>query len=250
MYRMFDVFACACLFVALGFASYAKPYQPQVKGGFRHCLSMEYRAPEGKPMSKIGQKRDSVVLDEHGNQIELISFTEGKPAQSNKVANKYNPKGQLSEATYYSKDGKAVVSYIFTYDANANLISDETKNSDGKTTAKAYYKYDKNNFLIQTDYIVIENDKEVLTNSDIYQNDSNGNMIVQTNVQPNGSKMDVTYQYKYDSCKNISKLIRTSFDNYKFVKEFKYDSHGNIIEELYPDDKGKIILRVEYRYTE
>ena len=50
--------------------------------------------------------------------------------------------------------------------------------------------------------------------------------------------------------KNISKLIRTSFDNYKFVKEFKYDSHGNITEELYPDDNGKIILRVEYRYTE
>ena len=78
-------------------------------------------------MSKIGQKRDSLVFDEHGNQIELISFSEGKPAQSNNVANKYNDKGQLSEATYYSKDGKAVVSYIYTYDANANLISDETK---------------------------------------------------------------------------------------------------------------------------
>ena len=47
MYRMFDVFACACLFVALGFACYAKPYQPQVKGGFRHSVSIEYRAPEG-----------------------------------------------------------------------------------------------------------------------------------------------------------------------------------------------------------
>ena len=249
MCRMYVFIACVCVFLAVGYSSYAKPYQPQVKGGYRHCMSIEYRAQDGKPMSKIGQNRDSLVIDEHGNQIELISFSEGKLSQSNKIANRYNDKGQLSEATYYSADGKPVVTYAYTYDDNANLVGESTKNSDGKVTAKANHKYDRANILIQTDYIIIEDGKEVVTNSDLYKNDNNGNMIVQTNVQANGSKMDVTYEYVYDKNKNITKLTRTSFDNYKFVKEFKYDRFGNIIEELYPDDNGKIVMRVVYRFT-
>lgn len=238
-----------CFSIFMSGTIMAKPYQPQVKGGYRHCIIMEYRAEGGKPISKIGHKRDSLVIDEKGHQTELITFSDGKITQSNRVENRYNDKGQLSEATYYSVEGKAVVRYAYFYDDKANLISDETKDGAGKVTAKANYKYDRNNFLIQTDYYTIENGKEVLTNSDLYKNDNKGNMIVQTNVQANGSKMDVTYVYVYDKNDNITKLTRTSFDNYKFVEEFKYDRFGNVIEDLYPDEKGKIVLRVVYNYT-
>ena len=78
-----------CFYFTFQYPGYSKPAEPQVKGGFRSCTATEYRYKSGKIDQKTGQKSSTVIFDEKGNQIELISYEENKISQKYKIENKY-----------------------------------------------------------------------------------------------------------------------------------------------------------------
>ena len=82
------------LFISLIFLSpvsvSAKKYQPHVKGGFKSLTLTDYRYESGYKDAKSIEKTATLNFDEKGNQIEIISYSEGKVAQKNKIENKYN----------------------------------------------------------------------------------------------------------------------------------------------------------------
>ena len=141
------------LFISLIFLSpvsvSAKKYQPHVKGGFKSLTLTDYRYESGYKDAKSIEKTATLNFDEKGNQIEIISYSEGKVAQKNKIENKYNSDGLLIESVYFDVSGNLAARFTFHYDNNTNIIYDTTYNALGEVKDRGAYKYDKNNFLIE-----------------------------------------------------------------------------------------------------
>lgn len=256
---------------------FSKPYQPQVNGGFRSVVVMEYRYSGSKVNMNSGVKSYSSKFDEHGNLIEMISYENNKISSTIRLKNKYNSKGLLVELAYFDETGKPTGKFSYGYDDNANMILDTMYNAQGEMTTKGYHKYDKNNFLIEETYVVKIDSTEWSKGTTYFQNDKWGNKIVEsanhsmnisaevtsevnlengvtkskvnTNQTPSQSLDKITYEYKYDDKGNILRQVRTSFDGYKLIHEFKYDEFGNIIEQISFDEKGKPYLKTVFEYS-
>jgi YD repeat-containing protein len=258
------------------FQCFAKPYQPQVKGGFKSFTTTEYRYDAGKPTPKSVEKISTTILDKNGNMVETIFYEKGKITQKFKITNKYDEKGLLIETIYFDMKGKPFNKNSYNYDSRTNKINDTTKNASGEITQIGTYVYDKNDFLIQEIHKVRIDKDEFSTGVTYFKNDKFGNRIEEyanntseisanvsseinlddkaknksdVSVQSKNSGTKITYNYKYDKQNNIIKDVRTSFDNFKLVHEYKYDEFGNITEILYPDDKGKIVMKNVNEYS-
>lgn len=257
-----------------------KPYQPQVKGGFKSCTTTEYRYKAGKIVNKAGEISDTRNFDDKGNMIEIISYENNKISGKYKMAVKYDSRNLPIEEITFDQSGKPKFKTIYVYDANTNKIADTTIIvASGVVWQRSSYQYDKNNFLIAETHEVRIDTNEYSKGTTYFKNDDKGNKIVESavrsaeisaevsgemnledqngkskgdaKVESKGEMSDVTYKYTYDAKGNIIKEIRISPDGYKFVKEFKYDQFGNVIEEYYPpadDDKEKYSLRRVYVY--
>ncbi len=228
----------------------SKPEKPQVIGGFTKCEVTEIRyKPAGSNKIESKTKINTIIYDENGNTIEVNDYDKGKISYTSKVKNKYNDKKLVIESEYYDKDGKIFLKNTYEYDKNLNKIASHTFNQKNEESSSVKYIYDKNDFLTKEIYYNRENKKDVFTNSNTLKNDKFGNRIEEINEQISGSKSTVTYEYKYDSKNNIIREVRTSFDNYKFIREYKYDEFGNMIETHYFDDNGKLAMIVKYEYS-
>lgn len=256
----------------------AKPYEPQVKGGFKKSTSTEYRYEPGKSKPVKIEKRSEQIFDEHGNMIEIISYDEGKKGQSNKIGNKYNEKGLLTETVYFDDKSNPVIRFTYNYDNKNNMIGNITYSNTGEVTEKGTYIYDENNFLVEEKHEVRIEKNEFSSGTTYYKNDKFGNKLVEsanhtsvmsvnvsskanlenktidtkTNIQTDDSNKQldkITHEYNYDDKNNVTKDVRISFDNSKFIKYYKWDKFGNMIEEAYPDDNGFISFKVLYEYS-
>jgi hypothetical protein len=260
---------------------FTKPYEPQVKGGYKSCTATEYRYKSGKIVNKSGEKINTVIIDDKGSPIESIYYENNKISQKNKSINKYDSKNLLIETVIFDGTGKPMYKIAFAYDEQTNMIGDTTyKLTDGDVWQRGSYKYDKNNFLIEETHEVRIDSNEFSKGTTYYKNDKNGNKIEEsairsldisanvssevnlnnkdnqskseTSVQSNSNYSTVKYEYKYDKNNNIIKQTRIGIDDFKLVKEYKYDNFGNIIEEFYPSDdsdKDKNSMRRVYEYS-
>ncbi len=228
----------------------SKPEKPSVSGGFTKCDEIEIRyEPAGSNKIKSKIKVGTTIFDEKGYLIKMISYDEGKVSFTGILKNKYNENNLIIESEYYTDAGKMFRKETYEYDKNMNKIFSHTYNEKNEEVSSIKYDYDKNNFLIKEIYYIRENNKDVFTNSNTLKNDKNGNRIEEINEQISGSQSKVIYQYKYDDKNNIIREVRTSFDNYKFIREYKYDEFGNMTETHYFDDNGKLALIRKLEYS-
>ncbi len=116
------------------YQNYSKPAEPQVKGGYKSFTVKEFRYNAVKQHKK-GEITYIQILDEKGNKIESISYGEKNKAYKNKIENKYNSVGLLSEMLMYNIEGKQAVKFTYNYDEKKNLITDITYDNKGKKTA-------------------------------------------------------------------------------------------------------------------
>lgn len=256
------------------YQTFTKPAEPQVKGGYKTCTVTEYRYTAGKP-NKKGDLQYKQILDEMGNQIGIISYVENKKTYKNKIENKYNSSGLLSETIYFDIEGKASVKFTFTYDERTNKISDVTFNSAGEVTSRGFYKYDGNNYLIEeTHEVRIVND-EFGTGKTFFKNDSRGNKIeesanhssefsvevsAEVDLGDNKSKSEVlqeqspaslenvTYEYEYNDKNQIIRDVRNGIGGTKLIHGYSYDKFGNILERISYDENDKPALKMVYEY--
>jgi hypothetical protein len=255
---------------------FAKPYEPQVKGGFKSCTVTEYRYKPGKIVLKNGEMSYAQNYDDKGNQIELIYYENNKISSRNKVENKYNAAGLLSESVYFDKTGKVSTKFTYSYDDKTNLIGNVTYNAKGEVTERGTYVYDKNNFMIEETHEVRIGENEFYKGTTNYINDAKGNKIaeiavrssnvsVSVNAEVNLEDKDknksevkteesaappdtVKYEYQYDDKGNITKETRISFDGFKLIKGYKYDEFGNLKEQIYFDENDKPVMTTVFEY--
>lgn len=252
---------------------YSKPAEPQVKGGYKSCTVTEYRYTSGK-QNKKGEIQYKQILDEKGNPVESISFGEKSKTYRNKIENKYNSVGLLSEMVMYSIEGKQAVKYTYNYDERNNLIADISYDNKGKKTAKGSYFYDINGFLIkETHELYYDSDTSVGVT--YFKNDKFGNRIeesanhssefsaeVSAEVDLGGNQSEsvvkieqapteldkVTYQYEYNDKNQIIKDIRYGIGGTKLIHGYTYDQFGNITELISFDEDGKPAVKLVYEY--
>ena len=262
------------------YQSFAKPYQPQVKGGFKSCTTTEYRYKAGKNVNKAGEITDTRNFDDKGNMVEVISYEQNKMSNKYKMTLKYDSRNLPIEEISFDETGKPKFKVTYAYDEKTNKIGDTSCIfATGEVWQRGSYKYDRNNFLIAETHEVRIDTNQYSKGTTYYKNDDKGNKIVEgairsaeisaevsgeknlaekdgqskveASVQCKGEMSDVTYKYNYDAKGYIIKEIRISTDGYRFVKEYKYDQFGNITEEFYPpadDDKEKYSLRRVFVY--
>lgn len=267
------------LFFFLQQITFAKPYQPQVKGGFKNVIVNEFKYKGGKVDLKSSQRSYTAIIDAKGNQTEINSYKDNNisPKDVIRIKNKYNSKGLLVESIYCDFSGKQFTKFTFGYDSQNNMVCDTIYNEKNQATTRGYHKFDKNNFLIEETYEVKIDSTEWSKGTTYFQNDKWGNKIVEsanhsmnistevtsevnlengetkskvnTTETPSNSLDKITYEYKYDDKGNILRQVRTSFDGYKLIYEFKYDEFGNMIEQISFDEKGKPYMKTVFEYS-
>jgi hypothetical protein len=253
--------------------SFSKPAEPQVKGGYKTCTVTEYRYTAGKP-NKKGEIQYKLIFDDKGNQIEIVSYDENKKTYKNKVSNKYNASGLLSETIYFDIEGKASVKFTYSYDERMNLITDITYDKDDKKTAKGSYFYDENDFLVKEVH-EFYTDNDVATGVTYFKNDKFGNKLeesanhsseisvevsAEVDLGNNTSKSEVlqeqspaeldkvTYEYEYNDKNQIIKDIRNGIGGTKLIHGYSYDKFGNILERISYDENNKPAVKLVYEY--
>ena len=255
--------------------TYTKPAEPQVKGAFKKCTSTEYRYKSGKIDPKSKKIRYVQILDDEGNQVELISYDDNKEEHKNKIGNKYNADGLLSETVFFDESGKPIVKFTYNYDERKNLINDAQYDRDNKLSQIGSYKYDDNNFLIEETHIFYM-DGDSVKGVTYYKNDKYGNVIEESanhsseisvevssevNLSDNTVESEVkqeqstanldktTYQYEYDKKGQIIKKVRNGIGGTKLIYGFAYDEFGNIIEQIDYFEDGKPAVKTVSEYT-
>ena len=227
----------------------SKPEKPNVLGSYTKCDEIEIRyKPAGSNKIESKVKTATNYYDEKGYIIKTDNYEEDKIIFTGVIKNKYNEKNQLIETEFYNKD-KLIQKNTYEYDQKSNKIASHNFNEKNVEIQSVKYNYDKNDFLTKEIFYNRENNKDVFTNSNTFINDKFGNRIEEINEQPSGSKSKVTYKYKYDKNNNITREERISFDNFKFVREYRYDEFGNIIETHYFDDNVKLVMIRKMEYS-
>lgn len=254
---------------------FGKPYEPQVKGGFKTCSVYEIRFKNGKIDEKSRKIEYSQNYDKNGNITEMVYYNEGNIDGKIKIENKYNDKGLLIETKRFDPTETHFALNKYVYDSNNNLIADTSFSLNQQIQSIGISKYDKNNFQISQTYEVkVEN--EFLKNTTYFKNDKFGNVIEEsanhsseTNIEVtidmdlatnqstssvnNNSSSEnfdkVTYEYKYDVKGNIIWSQRNGIGGTKIVKSFKYDDFGNLIEEIYYDENNIKIPQIKREYV-
>jgi hypothetical protein len=188
-------------------------------------LSVTYLNFDGRPvLNKYGIAIEEVKYDECGNIIEVACFDEaGNPIRRNEgfaiMKNEYDERGNQTEEAYFDEAGNPIrlkgdyAIVKMEYDERGNKTEqayfDEegkpTRNKDGYTKVTASY-----------------NEKEKITERGYFGL-----------LDPDFSTM---IQY-FDSDGKLLKGAYYLEDKLKFI--YLYDKHGNKIEEVYFDEKGK-----------
>ena len=196
--------------------------------------------------------------DKKGKLTEEV-FKQPKKELTTKSSYIYNSKGKLSKKTLKQSDGTYTVTN-FKYDGKGKLIKETAKYSDG-TSDTTTLKYNDQGKLIKKTHKNLYGNTEKTT----YKYNNKGKISKETLLFSNGEYWVTTYSYnsknklieenlecynndgintwseyttlKYDSKGRLAKE-EAAVRNNLYTFTYKYDSHGNLIEEKFSDAFG------------
>jgi len=150
-----------------------------------------------------------------------------------KVVYKYGNGNRISDETYYDQSGSMTEKSLYKYDSNNNIIELKEFDSEGKIDGISKYKYDASNYLIEEVYINAEGKPQSIRQ---YKLDERGNKTEFRWYTNNftGESVQLT-RYVYDSDNNLTDEMKYNEEDKlvaRWKNEYKFDEHGNVIEEL------------------
>ncbi|MBL0202393.1 MAG: hypothetical protein IPP81_20220 [Chitinophagaceae bacterium] len=207
--------------------------------------------------------KTTYVFDKNGNKIEFNSYTNNELME--KTIYQYNDKGKkikeitsgLTDIFKYGnndsliewsrfRDNKMEFTHIYTYDANGRIIKDES--NDGPL---ATYSYDKNGIKTENNYFVwgkALNNRHDLKSRVTYKYNAKNLLTDRTHFTPPNpaiyqEEQNIEQSYKYDTKGNLIEEIENGVKHL-----YKYDVNGNQIEETGISAKGEIFYKYTYKY--
>ncbi len=200
------------------------------------------------------------LYDELGRETESNTVTIWKDGEGgeellrSKTVKEYDIWGNLAREAR-EETGDVITEYIYTYDENGNELSYIYRTNAGES--RTAYRYDGNGFLSRvestymdgsvyiTEYIrdgegrtlkeTTGNDAGVLSYTQTFTYDENGNTL--KNVYTSGSGSVMTYTYTYDGRGNLTHE-ETDSPYGNSVTDYVYDKGGRMVRMERKDDEG------------
>jgi len=207
----------------------------------------------GATLSSVAKEKisDAVVKGLKGKVevlSESISATEPSKKLSSKNVFKYDEKGNMTELSSYTSDGKLVSTIKTSYDANGAVTSEQTILGNGNVELTSTIKSDaKGNRIEQQD--VRSNATTNLFNYNyFYVYDEKGQLLERTAFRGNNT-LAFKYIFKYDAAGNKIEWTQGGSDGSIVGKVlYKYDDKNNLTEEIVYDSKGEVKSTFTYTY--
>ncbi|MFJ1365788.1 RHS repeat domain-containing protein [Capnocytophaga canimorsus] len=169
--------------------------------------------------------------DSNGNKIEEIRYN-SDGSIGRKLTYQYNQKQHLTEEIRYVPKENLSLKIIYKYDNQGHLIEAFFYSSRGKLENKQTHKYDKKGNLTQTNTYDSSGN---LYARQTFKYDNKENKI-EENKFGKDSKYDKKSIFKYNTKGDLTEKIHISKEGFYSKWTYKYDSHGNWIEEIFYDD--------------
>jgi hypothetical protein len=144
----------------------------------------------------------------------------------------YDESGRLTKSTACDSKVSSCRKTIYTYDKGGRLLEEAEYESSGSIFNKYVYDHDTEKKLTKvTDYIFRDYDSKLIKNG-VATYDANDNLIEWV-VFLNENSVMKRETYTYDANRNLTEMSYC-YDEascYKEVFAYKFDSHGNWIEQ-------------------
>ena len=179
------------------------------------------------------------IFNKDGNFTSFIN-------KSDKIINKYNSKGKLTEQSYYNLEGNLYFKNVYLYNSLGHIIETNVYDSEGKIMRKGAYTSDEEGNIVEG--ITFDERIEIMK-KDIYKYDKKGNMIENIYYDSDGG-LSGKEIYKYDKKGNmIEHMYYDSDGSLRGKKIFICDSKGNNTEIKYYDNSGSLLTQIGNEYT-
>jgi len=208
----------------------------------------------------INENDKYILFNEKGKKLEeyfySLDFKMSKDIFSSRYSNKdtffennpilkrifsYDEKGNKTEENWFRYDNGFYMKSIFKYNDNGKLIEENIYDFNGSPYIKVTYKYNNNGVKIEIDLL---NSEYTLFQKKIYKYNYNGNIIVSIIEKPYNFISDSLRLSETKIYNNKGYLIEESDtsaqDFLSYIKKYKYDSKGNLIEKKEYDYNGKL----------
>jgi hypothetical protein len=223
--------------------------------------------------SYMPYKSQQFIYDTEGLLAEMIEVQKSSEAEDWwKTTYKHNSKGLLVEASttyksdaelgdvwHYEYDGNgnkihailldsgdlALWETFWKYDANGRVIEESRYNyEDAAYAGVSRYKYNAEGVLVEEEYFSHGYEEETKTIV-LYSYDAQGNIVKESLVTPQCEF--ATYSYKYDGNGRMSETLYRESDG-SFEKKIcrKYDSMGNVVEEVESENNSQLTSITKY----
>jgi hypothetical protein len=169
--------------------------------------------------------------------------TIGKPLKLSSA--RYDDKGLLVETINYNEEGTIENLFNYVYDSTNVRVQSKRFDSQNRLQKIFIYEYDKYGFKTKVIRTNLSGESEKYYQ---YIYDSNGNLIGEKWFDING---DEEYSIKYLTGNNNKKSEAFCYLNSGRLESqytFRYDSKGNLVEELRYNEDGEKIALIQYVY--
>lgn len=236
--------------------------------------------------SSIGQniKNDLTEINLKGrvssmsesNYSAIEKFGEAqKVSIESKSIRKFDNNGKLTEYNLYSSDGRLIAEIVckfdgkgkmteencsgtmdekstYKYDDNGYMTEINSYSSEGSLKSKSTFKYDKNGNKIAVNYCRFDSDDKLLDNIKwIFNYDKDWFLTEENGYNPDGS-LDCKISYLNDEKGNLTEQVNSNYKSgsLKDKQTYKYNDHGNKIEQNDFTSDGSLETKFTYKYDD
>jgi hypothetical protein len=214
----------------VGLGGFDPKPESELKGPVRTVLTMEHRGDRVFDTTVENYSRQNRLIETMSHSAGIEIHSRSMVRLSSIRVHLYDSGGRLSQIVGSSVEGSRGGHSVFTYDSKNRLTEIVHYSADDKVFSRANYVYYPERREVEMKYTsyyegrVIPSDKVILSYNEKNQ------WTRQTTYNKDGSvKGHVSFEY--DDKGNLKKKTHCCEYNYWHLYTYKYDKHGNWIEQ-------------------
>ena len=202
----------------------------------------------GRKTEELSYDNDELIgrilmeKDADGNILKYTSY-DGKEKQTYSWSAEYDTEGNMIKQIFYDESGAEESFDQWIYDERGLLVEEISRGDKYYT-----YEYDENGYRTKAVHYDTDGSEDP-SNSYIFENDENGNVIRRIGFDEKGNPKKYPAEYEYNSeGKETAAIIYNEDGTLWERRERTYDSNGNILEMSTVSSDGTKTVDINYLY--